>query len=165
MPSPTPKPPWVAFGVTHPLGLPRPIDSGNFFGADGRYFALNQMPIPSGCLAHFDRAVYRPHARKVVTILRRTNCDWSGAAIIDGPPRYCLLRGGAPATVPVELGPLLPEPPRVSLEEVLCYFDPPQGEALPLQLLDVLSLVSEDLGPDRFATATAAHPWVAQFMR
>jgi len=153
------------FGVTHPLGLPRPIAADNFFGAKGRFFALNLMPIPTGCLAHFDRAVYRPHARRVVSILRRQDCDWSGAAIVDGPPRYCLRQAGAPATVPEELWPLLPEPPRVSLEAVLSHFDPPRREALPLQLLDVLSLVSEDLGADRFAVATAGHPWVADFMR
>lgn len=123
------------------------------------------MPIPTGCLAHFDAAVYRPYARKIVEVLSRLEFGWTGPAMIDGPPRYCLLRDGVPATVPVDLRPLIPEPPRVKFTAVLDHFDGYHREAAPMQLLDVLTLVSEDLGPERFAAATAAHPWVAEFMR
>ena len=47
------------FGITHPLGLPRPVDPENVFGAKIRFFAINAMPVPTGCLEHFDEAVYR----------------------------------------------------------------------------------------------------------
>jgi hypothetical protein len=153
------------FGITHPLGLPRPIDVDNFFGAKGLYFARNLMPIPSGCLAHFDDAVYRPHIRNLIVLLNGLEFGWTGPAFIDGPPRYCLLRDGVPAEVPADLRALLPEPPRVTFGAVLAHFDHHHRTVAPMQLLDVLTLVSEDLGPEKFAAATAGHPWVAEFMR
>ncbi len=153
------------FGITHPLGLPRPIDAENFFGVKLLFFARNQMPIPTGCLADFDGAVYRPYVQRIVENLNRLEFGWSGPMVLDGPPRYCLLRDGVPATVPVDLRPLIPEPPRVRFAEILQHFDRRHSAAAPMQLLDVLTLVSEDLGRQKFAAATAGHPWVAEFMR
>jgi hypothetical protein len=155
----------LPFGVTHPLGLPRPIDVDNFFGAKSRYFAENMMPIPSGCLAHFDTEVYRPYVKELVEALNCREFGWSGPAITEDPPRYCLLRDGSPARIPHDLAQELPEPPRIGFEQVLSYFDRNHVWAAPMQLLDVLTLASEDLGPERFAAATAGHPWVAEFMR
>jgi hypothetical protein len=153
------------FGVTHPLGLVRPLDVNNFFGARLQFFTRNLMPIPSGCLAHFDGAVYRPYAVRIVSLLKCFDVSWQGPAMLEDPARYCLLRGGVPTVVPGDMRGLLPEPPRVSLDAVLTHFGghPPTGMAV--QLLDILSVVSEDLGPARFAEATARHPWVAAFMR
>jgi len=153
------------FGITHPLGLPRPLDPENFFGAKAYYFAANLMPIPSGCLSHFDGAVYRPYVEGLVALLDSFEAGWSGPAILDDPPRYCLLHNGAPAEVRPEVRPLLPEPPHVSFEAILAYLDHHRGEVQPMQLLDVLTLVSEDFGPSRFAAATASRPWVAEYMR
>ena len=153
------------FAITHPLGLPRPVDVDNFFGAKARYFAENLMPIPTGCLAFFDTNIYRPYVRRIVTLLNRHEFGWSGPALAEDPPRYCLLRDGAPSAVPPDLALELPEPPRVTLEEVLTYFDRNHVWSAPMQLLDVLTLVSEDLGPERFAAVAAAHPWLADFMR
>jgi hypothetical protein len=155
----------LAFGITHPLGLPRPVDVDNFFGAKVQYFTQNLMPIPSGCLAYFDGAVYRPYLRSVVEFLNGLEFGWSGPAFMDGPPRYCLLRDGAPAEVPADLQPLLPEPPRIALDAVLDHFDQYHPRVAPMQLLDVLTLVREDLGPEKFAAATASHRWVDEFMR
>jgi hypothetical protein len=152
------------FGVTHPLGLPRPLDPDNFFGAKIAFFANNVMPVPTGCLAHYDAAAYRPYARLLVAALRRIDSRWSGPAYLDDPPRYCLLRGGVPAEVPPELWPLLPDPPRVSLSQILCHFDSWNESAAPMQLLDILTLVAEDLGPAKFAEASSGHPWVAGYM-
>jgi hypothetical protein len=153
------------FGITHPLGLPRPIDPENFFGVKLLFFARNQMPIPTGCLADFDGAVYRPYVQSIVAHLNRLEKVWSGPVVIDGPARYCLLRHGVPASVPADLRPLMPEPPRVKFAEVLRHFDLRHAAAAPMQLLDVLTLVSEDLGRQKFALAIASHPWVAEFMR
>lgn len=153
------------FGITHPLGLPRPVDPENLFGAKAEFLVANLMPIPTGCLAHFDGAVYRPYLKRVVALLGSYEFGWSGPAILDDPPRYCVLHDGIPAEVPPHVRPLLPEPPRVSLEVVLGYFDRSRAQLQPMQLLDVLTLVSEDLGPDRFAAATAGRPWVAEYMR
>jgi len=153
------------FSATHPLGLMRPLDVNNFFGARMQYFARNLMPIPSGCLAHFDRAVYRPYAESIVAVLKCVDLGWQGPAVLDDPPRYCLLHDGIPTPVPGDLRVLLPEPPRVALQAILEYFSQHQAGATTIQLLDILTLVSEDLGPARFGEATAGHPWVAAFMR
>ena len=153
------------FGITHPLGLPRPLDPENFFGVKLLFFARNQMPVPTGCLADFDHTVYRPYVERIVDNLNRLEFGWSGPVVIEGPARYCLLRDGVPATVPVDLRPVIPEPPRVRFEEVLQHFAGRHGTAPPMQLLDVLTLVSEDMGRQKFAAATAGHPWVAEFMR
>ena len=153
------------FGVTHPIGLPRPIDVDNFFGAQADYFARNVMPIPTGCLDHFDEVVYRPYVGTIVAFLNGPAIGWSGPAVIYDPPRYCLLCDGLAAHVPLELRPFLPPPPRVPLGSVLKYFGRSRRHVATIQLLDVLSIVSEDLGPARFAAATADHPWVADFMR
>jgi hypothetical protein len=160
-----PPPRQPAFGITHPLGLARPLDTDNFFGAQVGHFAGNLMPIPSGCLAHFDEAVYRPYMERLVDVLKCFEFGWAGPTILDDPPRYCLVRWGRPAAVSVDLQDLLPEPPKVTLETVLDHFGRRDLGIAPLQLLDVLTLVGEDLGPERFAAATAAHPWVAEFMR
>jgi len=153
------------FGITHPIGLVRPLDVNNFFGAPLQHFARNLMPIPSGCLAHFDGAVYRPYVERIVTRLKDMDFGWQGPVILEDPPRYCLLRYGLPTPVPNELKVHLPEPPKVTLNTVLNYFGHHQASVTPIQLLDVLCLVSEDLGSERFAAATAGHPWVAAFMR
>jgi hypothetical protein len=160
---PRPGPP--VFGITHPLGLVRPLDVHNFFGAQTQHFARNIMPIPCGCLAYFDAAVYRPYARDIVTLLQGLEFGWEGPVELDDPPRYCFLRDGFAAEVPEDLRPLLPEPPRVSLDMILEHFSRHRAGATLIQLLDVLTLVSEDLGPARFAAATAGHPWVAAFLR
>jgi hypothetical protein len=157
--------PIPAFGITHPLGLPRPVDPENFFGAKPLFFARNLMPVPTGCLDYFDSAVYRPYVRSLVAFLNAHELGWGGPAIIDGPSRYCLLRGGVPASVPADLRPLLPEPPKISLRRVLNRVAETHATTNSLQLLDVLTLVSEDLGPEKFALATLDYPWVAAFMR
>lgn len=153
------------FGVTHPLGLPRPIDRDNFFGAQARYFTANLMPVPTGCLAYFDGSVYRPHAAVIAGLLAELEPGWGTLAVVGDPPRYCLLRDGFPCEVPSEFQHLLPEPPRVRLETVLEHFDRCRKVAPPMQLLDILTLVAEDLGQARFASATAGHPWVAEYLR
>ncbi len=153
------------FGVTHPLGLPRPIERDNFFGAQARFFAANLMPVPTGCLAHFDEAVYRPHTAVIAGLLAGLEPGWGRLEVVGDPPRYCLLRDGFPCEVPSKFQPLLPEPPRVRLEAVLEHFSRCRKVAPPLQLLDILTLVAEDLGPARFASATAGHPWVAEYLR
>jgi hypothetical protein len=153
------------FGITHPLGLPRPIDIDNFFGARLRYFTENIMPIPGGCLAYFDTDVYRPYAQGLVEALQRLEQGWSGPALAEDPARYCLLRYGVPERVRTELALELPDPPRVTLEQVLTYFDTNHVWAPPMQLLDVLTLVSEDLGAEKFAAATVDRPWMAEYMR
>jgi len=159
-----PDPP-PAFGITDPLGLPRPVDPDNFFGAKPLFFARNLMPVPTGCLDYFDAAVYRPYVKGLVALLNTHEFDWSGPEIIEGPPRYCLFRAGVPASVPADLRPLLPDPPRVSLRQVLDQVAETQMSANSLQLLDVLTITCEDLGPDKFAAATSDYPWVAAFMR
>ena len=123
------------------------------------------MPIPGGCLSYFDDTVYSPYVRKIAAFLNGLEFGWTGPALLEDPPRYLLLRDGVPAEVPVDLRPLLPEPPQVTLETVLAHFGRNHLQVAPMQLLDVLTLVSEDLGPERFRAATAAHPWVAEFMR
>ena len=153
------------FGVTHQIGLPRPIDVDNFFGARIEYFARNVMPIPAGCLDHFDGAVYRPYAEEIVAFLNGLTIGWSGPAVIYDPPRYCLLCDGRAAHVPLELRPFLPPPPRVPLGAVLDYFARSRGKVASIQLLDVLTIVREDLGPAKFAAAVSEHRWVAEFMR
>ena len=153
------------FGITHPLGLPRPVDISNLFGANILYFALNVMPIPTGCLSPFDGGVYRPYAKRLVTLLGRREFGWSGPVAVEDPPRYCLLRDGVPAEIPSDLHSDLPAPPHVSLNAILAYFSCRHTTAAPLQLLDLLTLVSEDLGPAKFAAATEEHPWVQDFLR
>jgi hypothetical protein len=154
------------FGVTHPLGLPRPIDPDNFFGARGEYFARNIMPVPTGCLDHFDEAVYRPHVRNIVGFLGALDFGWSGPGFISDPPRYCLMRDGIPTEVPQGIRSLIPEPPRVKLADVLDHFDVTRGgRGAVLQMLDILTMVSEDIDPAKFAAAIAGHPWVAELMR
>jgi hypothetical protein len=161
LPSATP-----VFGITHPLGLPRPIDPENVFGAKLSFFARNVMPAPTGCLEHFDTAVYRPYVQRLVALLDGLSGGWSEATLAEVPARYCLLRHGIPASIPVEIRPLLPEPPRVGLAAVLRHFDTIQHAADgPLQALDVLTLISEDIGPEKFSIFSAGHPWVAAFMR
>ena len=153
------------FGITDPLGLPRPIDPENFFGAKAHFFAANLMPIPGGCLAHFDGAVFRPYLRNVVALLDSFEAGWSGPVVVDDPPRYCLLRGGVATEIPPAVRPLVPEPPRVPFADILAFFDRHHADVSPTQLLDVLILASEDLGPVRFAAATADRPWVVEYMR
>lgn len=153
------------FGVTHPLGLPRPIDVENFFGAQRHFFAHNLMPVPTGCLAHFDPAVYRPYAKRVAAWLASADFGWSGPVELGDPPRYCFLRDGAPAPVPADLRDELPPPPHVRLRAVLGHFDRHHADAPALQLLDLLTLLKEDLGPRRFAAATAGRGWVAEYLR
>jgi hypothetical protein len=158
--------PSTIFGATHPLGLPRPIDPDNFFGARAMYFARNLMPIPTGCLDHFDTAVYRPYLESLVTFLGALDFGWSGPGFMSDPPRYCLLRDGVPTEVPVNIRGLLPEPPRVRLNDVLEYFDTTRGgPSAVMQMLDIFTMVTEDLGSARFEAATANHPWVAELMR
>jgi hypothetical protein len=155
----------IPFGVTHPIGLPRPIDQENFFGAKFVFFARNAMPIPTGCLAHFDAAIYRPYVQSLVGCLGRREPGWSGPITIDDPPRYGLFRYGAPAEIPADLWLGLPGAPRVSLEGILLHFDDFWETAIPTQMLDLLSLVQEDLGSAEFSTIIGRHPWVADFMR
>jgi hypothetical protein len=150
-----------AFGITHPLGLPRPLDPDNFFGAKRQFFVSNQMPIPSGCLAHFDLAVYRPYLKSILAFLEGVEYGWNGVALADDPPRYCLLKHETPAQVPDQFWPFLPEPPQVPLQAILAHLGLRHAEESPMELLDVLTLVSEDLGSARFAAATAGHPWVS----
>jgi hypothetical protein len=152
------------FGITHPLGLPRPVDPENVFGAKIHFFARNAMPVPARCLEHFDTEVYRPYVKRIAAILARRESGWSGSEILDDPPRYCLLRKGIPTEVPEELESLLPQPPLVSFAAMLSHFDRSHTLVEPAQLLDVLTLVREDLGLEKFSAAVAAHPWVADFM-
>lgn len=154
------------FGVTHPLGLPRPIDAENIFGAKAQYFAKNMMPIPTGCLDHFDTAVYRPYVANLVTFLGALDFGWTGPAFISDPPRYCLLRDGIPTEVPASMRGLMPEPPRVRLADVLEHWDVTRGgPGATIQMLDIFTMVEEDLGTSKFEAAIAAHPWVAGMMR
>jgi hypothetical protein len=154
-----------AFGITHPLGLPRPIDPANFFGAKTHLFACNQMPVPSGCLAHFDAAIYRPYLEKILEVLEREEFGWNGIGLADDPPRYCLLQDGRPTRVPSPLWPALPPPPLVTLKTILADLAVDYLNKPPAELLDLLTVVVEDLGVTRFAAATAEHPWAAEFMR
>jgi hypothetical protein len=147
------------------LGLPRPIDPENFFGAQSLFFSRNAMPIPTGCLAHFDEAVYRPYLERLVAFLGRLELGWSGPVQLEDPPRYCLLRDGVPTEIPEDLRAEMPEPPRVSLSALFGHFDRHHGSVVPMQLLDLLTLVSEDIGPVKFAAVAARRPWVAEFMR
>lgn len=153
------------FGITHPLGLPRPLDPDNFFGARALFFARNLMPVPTGCLAHFDLTVYRPYVKSIVALLADVEPGWEGPGFMDEPPRYCLVRDGMPAHLPPDLGVVLPEPPRVRLEAVLSHFDRTHAHAPALQLLDLLTLIAEDLGAVRFTAATQHRPWVKEFLR
>jgi len=153
------------FGVTHPLGLPRPFDANNVFGARRSFFARNLMPVPSGCLAHFDGAVYRPYARRLVAWLAVAELGWSAPVEIGDPAHYCLLRDGAPTVIPADLRDELPVPPAVRLVQVLRHFDRCRDGIPDFQLFDLLTLVAEDLGPARFAAATANHPWVSAYIR
>ncbi len=153
------------FGITHPLGLPRPVDCENIFGAKIEFFSRNAMPVPYGSLGHFDTAVYRPYVRRLAAFLARREPGWSDAGVLDEPPRYCLFRNGRPAEVPGELEALLPQPPRVSLDAMFSHLDRCHTRAQPLQLLDILTLIREDAGLEKFSAAAAGHPWVAEFMR
>jgi hypothetical protein len=158
VPFPTP------FGVTHPLGLPRPIDAENVFGARRFFFAHNLMPVPAGCLAHFDASVYRPYAKRLVKWLSIAEFGWTGPVELGDPARYCLLRDGAPAAVPADLCDELPAPPSVRLKALLLYFDRHHAKVPDFQLFDLLTLVAEDLGPTRFSAATADSPWVGDYI-
>ena len=55
-----------------------------------------QMPVPTGCLAHFDLAVYRPYMKSIVRLLADLETGWDGPGFLDDPPRYCLVRAGMP---------------------------------------------------------------------
>ena len=154
-----------AFGITHPLGLPRPLDPDNFFGAKTQFFACNQMPIPSGCLAHFDLAVYWPYLKRVLALLEEVEFGWDGIALANDPPRYCLVRDGIPTRIPYHLRSTLPPPPQVPLKAILAHLAKRYPEESPMELLDLLTLIKEDLGSARFAAATAGYPWVADCLR
>ena len=160
-----PRPLSPIFGVTHPLGLPRPIVIDNIFGATLAYFAGNFMPVPSGCLSHFDGAVYRPYVAQLAAVLATSEFGWSGPALLGDPPRYALLCHGVPTAVPEDLLALLPAPPKVSFRALLDHFDRTYAGAPPMELLDVLTLISEDIGAIRFAAAAIGHDWVRDFMR
>lgn len=154
------------FGITHPIGLPRPVDPDNVFGAKISFFARNVMPVPTGCLEHFDGAVYRPYLQRLAEVLNGLSSGWSDTVLPEAPARYCLLRHGIVATIPAEFRPLLPEPPRVGVGAILLHFDdlhPSVGA--PLQLLDVLTMIGEDIGAEKFGAVTAAHPWVSAYLR
>jgi len=153
------------FGITHPLGLPRPVDSENVFGAKVHFFACNAMPVPTGCLEHFDASVYRPYVKRLAAFLACRESGWTGPVILNDPPRYCLVRNGVPAEVSGELEDVLPQPPVVSLARLLSYFDRRHGRMPPSQLLDILTVIHEDLSSEKFSAAVAEHPWVADFMR
>lgn len=153
------------FQATDPLGLPRPVDPANIFGARLAYFVRNRMPVPTGCLAHFDRATYRPYLTRIVGILAYQGAGWGGPVILPDPPRYALIRAGVPAEIPEDLIALLPQPPRVSLHDLLEHFSREYSKSRPPQLLDVLSLIREDMGAIKFAFASAEHAWVAEAMR
>lgn len=153
------------FGITHPLGLPRPVDPENLFGARIHLFVCNAMPVPTGCLEHFDAAVYRPYVKRLADFLARNEPGWSGPWILADPPRYCLLRNGALAEPSVDLEPFLPQPPVVSLAALLSHFKRCHKRVPAPQLLDTLTLIREDLGLERFSAAVDAHSWVGEFMR
>jgi hypothetical protein len=123
------------------------------------------MPVPTGCLEHFDEAVYRPYVTRLAAVLARRESGWSGSEILADPPRYCLRRGGIPTEVSSENEPLLPLPPLVSFAAVLSHFDRFHTCVPPAQLLDVLTLIREDMGSEKFSAAVATHPWVVEFMR
>jgi hypothetical protein len=160
------RPPPTIFGVTHPLGLPRPIDAENIFGARVQYFARNMMPIPTGCLDHFDAAVYRPYVSSLVSFLGALDFGWTGPAFISDPPRYCLLRDGIPTDVPANMRGLMPDPPKVKFVDILDHFNSTRGGAgAMLQILDIFSMVEEDIGTAKFQAATEDYPWVAEMMR
>jgi hypothetical protein len=157
----TQPPPFLA---TDPLGLPRPVDVDNIFGARPQFFRENKMPVPTGCLEHFDRAVYRPYLRGVAEALAARERGWFGPVVMGVPPRYLLLRDWVPAEIPEELAALLPPPPRVPLRDLLGHFEKAYPQSRPRQLLDVLALIREDLGPLKFGLAVAGHPWVAEVL-
>jgi hypothetical protein len=97
--------------------------------------------------------------------MARREAGWSGPEILDDPPRYCLLRNGLPAEIPGDIEALLPQPPQVSLATMLSHFRRCHARAPAAQLLDILTLIREDVGLEKFSAAVAAHPWVADFMR
>ena len=74
------------FGITHPLGLPRPVDCENIFGAKIEFFSRNAMPVPYGSLGHFDTAVYRPYVRRLAAFLARREPGWSDAGVLIAAP-------------------------------------------------------------------------------
>ena len=153
------------FEVTDPLGFPRPIRENNVFGSRKELFAENLMPAPSGSLVHFHHEVFWPYVEEISRALQRLEIGWGPPRLATDPPRYCFVRDGAPTRIPADLYDELPQAPEVTLESLLAFFDVNHGWAEPMQLLDLLKLVREDLGPDRFALVTASHPWVAEFMR
>ena len=154
-----------AFGASHPLGVPRPIDTANFFGVRRDFFIHNLMPVPGGCLAHFDAAVYRPYARRLAGWLGGAHAGWSGPVDVGEPARYCLLRYGAPTAVPASRRDEMPVPPAVPLREVLRQLDSTHARQADFQLFDLLAMIAEDLGTSRFAAVTASHDWVAAYFR
>ena len=155
----------LPFEVTDPLGFPRPIREENVFGSRLEVFAENLMPAPSGFLIHFHHELFWPYAQLVSSALQRRETGWEAPRLAVDPPRYCFIRDGVPTRIPSDLRGELPPAPAVTLEQVLAFFDMNHAWAEPLQLLDLLTLVLEDLGPARFAVVTANHPWVAEFMR
>jgi hypothetical protein len=154
-----------AFGASHPLGVPRPIDTANFFGVRRDFFIHNLMPVPGGCLAYFDGAVYRPYARRLAAWLGGVESGWSGPVDVGEPARYCLLRYGAPAAIPASRRDEMPVPPVVPLREVLRQLDDIHARLADFQLFDLLAMIAEDLGANRFAEVTAPHEWVAAYFR
>ena len=153
------------FRAADPLGLPRPVDPENVFGAKMQFFMENKMPVPNGCLAHFDRTVYRPFLKRVVEVLSARERGWFGPLVMGVPPRYVILRDWAPADIDEERAALLPPPPRVPIRELFAYLGQHYRQSRPPQLLDVLTLIREDLGPIKFESVSADHAWVAEAMR
>ena len=59
----------------------------------------------------------------------------------------------------------MPVPPVVPLREVLRQLDDIHARLADFQLFDLLAMIAEDLGANRFAAVTAPHEWVAAYFR
>ena len=153
------------FEVTDPLGFPRPIREDNVFGSRLDLFADNLMPQPSGFLVHFHDEVFWPYVLRIAQSLQQMELGWEAPKLAQDPPRYCFVREGAPTRIPVDLRASLEPAPTVTVEELLTFFDVNHAWAEPMPLLDLLTVIREDLGAERFGAVTARHPWVAEFMR
>jgi hypothetical protein len=155
----------LPFAATDPLGVPRPLDPRNVFGATRRGFAANAMPVPGGCLAYFDSDIYRPYAHEALRQVRQHGGRWDRLAVADDPPRYCFLCDGEPAAISEAFRRFLPPPPAVSIEDLASYFRINHRWASAPQLLDLLGILAEDVPPESFARLCHDHPWIPEFMR
>jgi hypothetical protein len=155
----------LPFHIADPLGIPRPVSQVNFFGVTLERIFRNQFPVPIGCLEDFDHGLYRPYIETVGKALKAKDSAWGAPTWADDPPRYCFLRKGVPEEIPPELWLRLPKPPTVAIRTVLKHLAEKRSLQHSIQLLDLLSMITEDLGPKTFKKLTRGHSWVHDVLR